>query len=117
MNVLDEFVLRHIISFIDCESEIYKVNKFFSNEYKCRKVKLPLSDKYLCKIHGDKDYFYSEFYINKYLKKRNIKTIHFENQKQLSIAKPYLKRIGKISHYCCNNKGVMFITNDKKKNL
>lgn len=115
MNYLDEYVSRYILSFLDCDSEIYKVNKFFRNEYKCRKIKMPIIGNYLCKIHGDKDYFYCENVLNKYLYKNDIETIHFDTNKQMEIVKPYLKMLGRVSHFCCNGKGVMFLT-DKKIN-
>ena len=115
MKYLDEYVTRYILSFIDCDSEIYKVNKFFRKEYKCRKIKMPIIGNCLCKIHGDKDYFYCENVLNKYLYKNNIETIHFDTNKQMEIVKPYLKMLGRVSHFCCNGKGVMFLTDKKKK--
>ena len=117
MDILDEYISRYIISFLDCEFDIYKVNKFFCKEYKCRKIDLNIVKKCLCRIHGDRDYFYSEKILNRYIKKKKISAIHFKNKRQLEIAKPFLRKIGRVSHYCCDNVGVMFITEDNKFNL
>lgn len=42
-------------------------------------------------------------------KSKNVSTIHFPNKKSLNFAKRYLRDFGKISHYCCNGNGVMFL--------
>ena len=38
----------------------------------------------------------------------DVTTIHFDNKRQLQIAKPYFHLIGKVSHFCCKDTGVFF---------
>lgn len=40
-------------------------------------------------------------------KGKNITSIHFKSVQCMDTAMPYINELGKISHFCCNGKGVM----------
>ena len=105
MNLLslNTDVLRIIIKFLDCSSEIYLVNKFFNKEYKCRKVKLNFFN--ICTYHINIDVLEADKTLSNYKEGR---TIHFNNSNQLEISKSFLNNFGKVSHFCCRNTGAMF---------
>ena len=63
-----------------------------------------------CKIHGNKNKINVIINLKKEDKKSNHSSIHFVSKEALDIAKPFLKKYGKISHYCCSNTGVMYRT-------
>jgi len=37
-----------------------------------------------------------------------VNSIHFQNNSQMELAKPYLNNFGFIHHYCCNGLGVSY---------
>ena len=110
-------LLIEIFSYSDCYMKqiISCTSKFMYSTYKCRiieYVNLELTNRKLkcCKIHGNKSEINAIITLKKEDKKQNHSSIHFVSEEALNIAKPFLKKYGIISHYCCSNKGVMYIT-------
>ena len=104
--MLNYDILIYIISFIDCDSKVYLVNKFFNENFKCRAIKY--KNLSTCFVHLNRDIYNVILELKRNKIGNDIKSIHFKNSTQLEIAKPYLSLYGDISHYCCSNTGVMF---------
>lgn len=104
--MLNEDILRYIISYVNCDSKLYIVNKFFYNYFKCRTIKY--KNLCTCLIHKNQDIYDVIIELRRHKIEKNIKSIHFGSFNQLEIAKPYLSLFGDVSHYCCSNTGVMF---------
>ena len=83
----------------DCKKILFKYNHMLS----------------CCNLHGNKDLLDTIKTLNKYNIDKEVSTIHFKTTQSLNFAKPFLYLYGKISHYCCGNKGVMFETDDEGK--
>ena len=115
-NICIELLLE-IFSYLDCYTKqiISCTSKFMYSKYKCRIIEyinLELTNRKLkcCQIHGNKNEINAIITLKKEDKKKNHISIHFVSEEALNIAKPFLKKYGIISHYCCSNKGVMYIT-------
>tara|TARA_Y100000991_G_C21937832_1_gene333820 strand:- start:518 stop:928 length:411 start_codon:yes stop_codon:yes gene_type:complete len=102
------------------------LNKYISISYPYLKDKYSKKDckiikfKYnrrlcCCDLHGNEDLLDAIKTLNKYNIDKDVSTIHFKTTQSLNFAKRFLYIYGKISHYCCGNKGVMFETNDEGK--
>ena len=117
MVVIPLFLVYKINKYLSCqEKEIFnnfmKVsgkNIDFMNIYKCRIIKYKNDHKLnCCEIHGNEYVIDAITNLNIATKDNNLSTIHFKSQQSLQIAKPYLSFFGTISHYCCNDTGVMY---------
>lgn len=62
-----------------------------------------------CSVHDIQDKIDAIKTLINTSKRKNVSTIHFCNINSLNYAKRYLRDFGKISHYCCEGKGVMFL--------
>lgn len=62
-----------------------------------------------CLVHDSQDKIDAIKTLITTSKLKNVSTIHFSNKDSLNYAKRYLRDFGRISHYCCEGKGVMFI--------
>ena len=110
-------LLIEIFSYSDCYMKqiISFTSKFMYSKYQCRIIEyinLEATNINLrcCKIHGNPNKINSIITLKKEDKKKNHSSIHFVSEEALNIAKPFLKKYGIISHYCCSNTGVMYIT-------
>lgn len=112
--MLNEDVLKYIISYVNCSSKLYLVNKFFYNNFKCRIIKY--KKLCTCLLHKNYDLYNVIRELKRHKIDKNIKSMHFDSSNQLEIAKPYLSLFGDVSHYCCSNTGVMFNCNKCKLN-
>ena len=53
--MLNYDILIYIISFIDCDSKVYLVNKFFNENFKCRAIKY--KNLSTCFVHLNRDIY------------------------------------------------------------
>ena len=97
-NIILKHTSKHMNKIIPCKGSKYK------NLFGCSKH-----------IHHDD----VSFVINTLNHYSNVKkfdyVIHFQSKRQLMIAEKYLTDFGKISHFCCSNKGVVY--HDKNSKL
>ncbi len=117
MNNICEDILRYITIFNKCRDNI--MLKYTS---KCmNKISPCKGSKYKnllgCSKHILKDdvSFVIQVLKHNSIEKNFNNIIHFQSQRQLMIAEKYLKDFGKISHYCCSNKGAVY--HDKSNSL
>ena len=108
---LPDVLVKYIVSFIPCSlnNKFSLSCKFINNYYEC--ILNKHSSLNGCKAHKS-NIFNIVKKINNYNK--NSKTIHFDTEEMLCIAKPYLYKLDQVSHFCCNNTGVMFCENGNK---
>ena len=114
-NLVDNnFVLSKVLLYLGCElcnnSLLKLTNKkiYRSLKNNCNIIFLKKNKNLkACINHSNNDLIQTILKLNKLKNKNN--SIHFNNAVQLEYAKNYLVNFGKISHYCCNNTGVMFI--------
>ena len=62
-----------------------------------------------CSVHDSQDKIDAIKTLINTSKLKNVSTMHFCNKNSLNCAKRYLRDFGRISHYCCEGKGVMFL--------
>ena len=130
INLIPEDCINIIISYIGC----IKKNKYFKickvlNKKNC--IPSCYKDLSCCSVHENKsdmkhiiDILNNETHhiIQNTLKtarnmlphnKDMLRSIHFRSLECMEIAKPYVCLLGKISHFCCNGKGVMFLPDNR----
>ena len=101
-------IFKEILSYIKDYHSFYLLNKYYNSLLPKHKI-INYKDLYSCSMYKN---------TNKYIAIRILKknyfsnSIHFENKKQLNIAKKYLYREGLMNHYCCKGRGVLFINKD-----
>tara|TARA_B100000900_G_scaffold372846_1_gene353032 strand:- start:122 stop:514 length:393 start_codon:yes stop_codon:yes gene_type:complete len=88
------------------------VSKVFYKKDNCCIIEYIQGNKKLefCKIHGDKKIKNIILKLKNADRQKKINTIHFDSSESLEIAKPFLEKYGLISHYCCDNTGVMYLS-------
>lgn len=115
ISILTPFFTKDIIIIIDkylcCKDKYIQLNyknqkilndckyESFFNICFCIKHTLP---------HDKKDMSTVIKLLKKNIGNKDVTTIHFNNKRQLQIAKPYFNLIGKVSHFCCDETGVFF---------
>ena len=114
MNKFPSEILYLINNFLCCKdrNSLNYVSKLFYKKENCYVIEYIQGNKKLqfCKIHDDKNIKDIIFKLKNADRKKKINTIHFDSEESLEIAKPFLEKYGVISHYCCNNTGVMYLS-------
>ena len=113
MNKFPSEILYLINNFLCCKdrNSLNYVSKLFYKKENCYVIEYIQGKKKLqfCKIHDDKNIKDIIFKLKNADRQKKINTIHFNSEESLEIAKPFLNKYGVISHYCCNNTGVMYL--------
>lgn len=129
MDKVSTDILSEIIKFIDCQFKTRlflvnkKLNKLFFRHSSCHifqyknLICCQQHSKCLKKINVIKQLLMAQ---DQLFNIGFVSTIHFRDSCEMKIADPYLSRFGKISHKCCDGKGVMYdipLINKKKNTL
>ena len=101
MNLLCDDLLKMILSFLQCNSNICLVNKRLFNEFSCKIISLPILERKVCD-KCDKHILSIENLLNRetnILESQNyISSIHFNSKEDLLIAEHIFHKFGIVSH-------------------
>tara|TARA_A100001015_G_scaffold71925_1_gene79735 strand:- start:172 stop:567 length:396 start_codon:yes stop_codon:yes gene_type:complete len=108
-NMCDDLLLL-ITTFNDCKNNIMlkHTSKLFNKISPCKGSKY--KELLGCSKHINRDdvsYVIDMLNYNSSKNKFNY-IIHFQSRNQLFIAEKYLNDFGRVSHFCCNGKGVVY---------
>ena len=120
MDILCNYLLKNIYSFMSCKQKLLMKGVCRNNNKIIRCKTHNFKDLYGCETHFEDCNISYVIYTLKLEEERQQKcklasTIHFGSNTQMSIANKYLSYFGIISHFCCGVRCVMFKDKSTKK--